>query len=545
MIHEGLLSTSAAAVHANVRAFAMPFRLLRLLAIAAALGLTAAAAARSGPRWLLLLGAAEAAVLAFAGHLLSRELERRVAVRYLRSERGPGRARRGLWLALGLLVTGLALFGAGHGRDRVVETVGAFATFAGAIAVALAILLSLFSVFMAVSTLGVALGVASLVLVLAVTSGFEREFQDKVLSVNGHVIVTSYGLPEPDVAAQEAAEMASKLADLPGLLKVERFSLSPGEVMIGRVGANLKGVDLSQGATDLARALVAGRIEALGEPAECQPPPLVPGEPPGPPQWAGRIVLGNELARKLRADVGDCVRVLVPFWQGEERLPPSYWFKVVGRFHFGFNEYDTRLAYVNIEDASRLSEARRSVFGVEARFSDPMAALRLVDEIETRMGHAFKVIDWRTLNANLFTALAMQKVAISIVLLIIIVVAAFNILASLYLIVLAKVREIAILSAMGARRGSIVGIFLCAGAVVGGAGGGLGLALGLTLCSLVARFGYSLDPKVYLIERLPVALSSVEILLVPAVAMAISLIATLYPAVRASRLRTVDGLRYD
>jgi len=523
----------------------MPYRVIRLFAVLAAVGAATGSMALPEHRIVLTVIAAELAVLAFAAHLFTNNFERLVATRYLRRPQPSRRIRLGLTLSLiGLPVSAL-LFGLGHAHSRTLETVSAGLTVASALCAVVFTLLQLFTVFISFSTFGVALGVASLVVVLAVTSGFEREFQEKVLAVNGHLIITSYGLPEPDEARREADEMARKLKGLRGVTRIEKFSLSPGEVMIGKVGATLKGVDLSQGAPDLRRALVDGSVDNLGVPATCQAAPLLPGEDAGPAESAGRMVVGEELARKLKIKVGSCLRVLVPFPESGATTPPSYAFKVVGRFHFGFNEYDTRLAYINIEDARRLSGARQSLFGVEVRFADPVAAIGLVGEVEERLGHAYKVMDWRTLNTNLFTALTMQKVVISIILLIIIVVASFNILASLYLIVRTKKREIAILGAMGSRTRPIVGIFLVAGAMVGLAGGALGLGFGLIICKVIARFGYNLDPKVYLIEHLPIEISTVELLLVPAVAIFISLVATLYPAIKASRQNTLDGLRYD
>jgi lipoprotein-releasing system permease protein len=217
---------------------------------------------------------------------------------------------------------------------------------------------------------------------------------------------------------------------------------------------------------------------------------------------------------------------------------------VVGLAAFGFQEYDARLGFIPIEDASRLGNARQSIFGVELRFSDPMLALRMEDQVEARLGPDRRIIDWKTLNKNLFTALAMQKLIISLLLVLIIVVAAFNILASLMLVVLSKVRQVAILAAMGARRGSLLRVFLVSDSIVGFVGTGLGILYGLALCGLAALYGYPLDPKVYLIARLPVEISAREILLVAGATQLISLLATLYPANRASRQQVVDGLKY-
>jgi lipoprotein-releasing system permease protein len=237
------------------------------------------------------------------------------------------------------------------------------------------------------------------------------------------------------------------------------------------------------------------------------------------------------------------VQVLVPFATEGASAPAPFKFKVVGVFQMGFNEYDARLAFVNLDDARRLANARQSVFGVELRFKDPMQALQVQDEVERRLGPEPRIIDWKTLNHNLFMALTMQKVIIALVLAIIILVAAVNIVSSLTLIVLAKYREIAILNSMGARKGALLRIFLVGGSFVGFAGTTLGILYGLAVCGLANLYGYPLDPKVYLIAKLPVEISIREILFVAATTQLICVLVTLYPALRAARLRPVDGLR--
>jgi lipoprotein-releasing system permease protein len=470
--------------------------------------------------------------------------ERFVAVRYLQRAAASRAIRMGLALTAGGTAGSLGLMALARGHARGLETLGVILTLVFALALLLFVLLQVFSVFTTVSTMGVVLGVASLVVVLAVTSGFEREFQDKVLAVNAHLIVTSYGI-ERDMAEAErdALVIKKKLAGLPGLQRMSTFSFTAGEVMIGKVGANLKGVDLSDGAPELQRILVSGSLADLGKPAHCSSAAgaadaLPESEP------VGRLILGSELAHRLRSRVGDCLQILVPFSGGIDSAPSAYTFRVVGISSLGFHEYDARLAYINLDDARRMGNARQSIFGVELRFSDPMQAVRIEPEVERLLGPETRVIDWKTLNRNLFAALAMQKLVISILLFFIIVVAAFNIIASLMLIVLSKVREIAILSSMGARASTLLRVFLAAGTFVGFAGTGLGIFCGLAICGLAALYGYPLDPKVYLIARLPVQISAREILLVAAATQLICFVATLYPAVRAARLRVVDGLRY-
>jgi lipoprotein-releasing system permease protein len=492
--------------------------------------------------WLGPIGVGLAILAASVFLFFAYRFERFVAVRYLQRT-SPSRAiRLGLYITVAGVAAGLIMLAAAHGRARGLETVGVVFALVAALAMLLFVLLRVFSVFTTVSTMGVVLGVASLVVVLAVTSGFEHEFQDKVLAVNAHLIVTSYGLERDMAEAEQDAEVIKKrLASLPGLERMSTFSFTAGEVMIGKVGANLKGVDLSDGAPELQRIMVAGSLADLGRPAHCaqaQPAPDPAAEP------VGRIILGSELAHRLHSRVGECLQILVPFSGGIDSAPSAYTFRVVGISSLGFHEYDARLAFINLEDARRMGNARQSIFGVELRFTDPMQAVRIEPEVERRLGPEARVIDWKTLNRNLFAALSMQKLVIAVLLFFIIVVAAFNIIASLMLIVLSKVREIAILASMGARAATLLRVFLAAGTFVGFAGTGLGILYGLAICGLAGLYGYPLDPKVYLIARLPVQISVREILLVAAATQLICFVATLYPAVRAARLRVVDGLRY-
>jgi len=385
------------------------------------------------------------------------------------------------------------------------------------------------------------LGVASLVVVLSVTSGFEREFKEKVLAVNAHLIVTSYGLERNvDEADREAEKVRRQLVGFPGLVSTSRFSFTAGEVMIGKVGANLKGVEVSEGVPELRRALIAGWVDDLAKPATCTGGVAAGSDG----EKIGRLILGADLAHRVHAAVGDCVQVLVPFSGDVDSAPSAYSFRVVGIFSFGFQEYDARLAFIPLEDARRLGNARQSIFGVEVRFADPMQALTVEEDVQTRLGPEMRIIDWKTLNRNLFTALAMQKLIISLLLVLIIVVAAFNIVASLMLVVLSKVREVAILASMGARSRSLLRVFLVSGSFVGIVGTGFGILYGLALCGLAALYGYPLDPKVYLIARLPVEVSLREVLFVAGATQIICFLATLYPAKRAARQHVVDGLKY-
>jgi len=234
---------------------------------------------------------------------------------------------------------------------------------------------------------------------------------------------------------------------------------------------------------------------------------------------------------------------MVPFSSGATDMPVSYLFEVTGIFRMGFNEYDTRLAYVSIADAQRLANVRRLVSGVELRFADPMAALTASKEVQRRLGSPHHLVDWKELNGNLFRALLIQKIFIALMLVIIIVVAAFNIVSSLTMIVLSKVPEIAILKSMGASDSMVARVFLIGGTAVGLIGTSLGIGYGLLVCLLARLYGYPLDPKVYLIGELPVQIRPEELVGVALATILIAWLATLYPSMRASRLVAVEGLR--
>jgi lipoprotein-releasing system permease protein len=474
--------------------------------------------------------------------------ERFVGLRYLLRSRRSKIAGSGLAITAALTALGVGALLLGRGRSRGLETVGVTLILLGGLGLLLFVLLRIFSVFTTVSTMGVILGVASLVVVLAVTSGFEREFENKVLAVNAHLLVMSYSTSQSGASERAADRYIKKLTDLPGLRVASKFGMSAGEVMIGKVGATLKGIDLQHPGTELGPAMVEGKLSDLGRRAHCSTGPAwaAADAPAETHESVGRILLGAELALRINAKVGDCISVLIPFAGGDVASEPaSYPFEVVGLFRLGFHEYDTRLAYVSMEDLRRLGEARRMLFGVELRFWDPRRALGAEREVIARVGYEPNIVDWQTLNQNMFAAIEMQKVIIGLFLMIIIVVAAFNIVSSLTMIVLAKAREMAILSAMGARRRGVMRLFLVAGSLVGFVGVGFGLVYGLAICGLASFYGYPLDPKVYAIAQLPVQITTAEVLFVAGSTQLICMVATLYPAVRAGRIKVVDGLRYS
>ncbi len=265
------------------------------------------------------------------------------------------------------------------------------------------------------------------------------------------------------------------------------------------------------------------------------------------------VVVGVTLARNLGLELGDRVRVISPLagldtslWAPNDRTPRSREFRVIGVFEAGFQEYDSRLIYVDLYEAQSFFDQGDTVTGVEMRLNDLEAAPEIARQIERDLGGGpFHTMDWEELNRNLFTALEIQKVMLSLVTSAIMVVAALVVIATLIILVLEKKREIAILKAMGAKDLSVLGIFMVQGLVIGALGTLIGLAMGGGAVAYLDIYQFPLDPKVYLIDHLPVRISHWEFVLTTIVALGICLLATLIPSWWAARLLPADGVRYE
>jgi lipoprotein-releasing system permease protein len=425
------------------------------------------------------------------------------------------------------------------------------------ISVAVFLLFSVFSVFTSVSVLGVVFGVAALTVVLAVTTGFQQQFREKVLGVNAHVIV----LKSQATFAEYRDVMKTAREIDRDVLAVQPFIFAEMLVTRGKgklSGVAIKGIDpkLVRGVLDLDKHMIEGSVDTL----------LVEACPPGgidrptasvldkpkclknPP-----IIMGKELAHKLKAKLGDVVTVVVPLsnidfdtWRAKSSAPRTRKFTVTGIFYSGFDEYDRRLMYTSLADTQELVGRGDQVMGVELKVRDVERAELIAKNLEKALGGPpYQVQDWYELNHNLFTALKLQKLALVIILTLIIIVAAVNMVSALTMMVTDKTREIAILKSMGSSSGSVALVFQVVGVAIGGAGTVIGVLIGLATCYVVSRYGYHLDPKVYLIDRLPIEVKSLEVLLVAGITMVISVISTLVPSQSAAALRPVEGLRYD
>lgn len=460
------------------------------------------------------------------------------------------RHSKAVWLTFAIAAvtcaTGIGLFFV-VGQAKVLA---AFLMLLGALGMATAGLLAFFSTFTAISMLGVAIGVSILLWVLSVTSGFQEEFRKKVLGVNAHILVLKYGL---DFSEYRDVMRSAEATD--GVKAASPFVFN--EMMIARgqrlSGVLVKGVDpklvgrvldLPQHIEKPAR-ITDGDLSRLLTPSrdrEGRSHGLAPG-----------IAIGRDLAKKLELKVGDMVRLVSPLsgldvagWSPAGEIPRSRDFRVAGIFFSGFNEYDRRLVYVHMREVQDFLDQGDVVTGVDLKIRDVFQARSLARKVVNRLGGPpFRTIDWSELNHNLFTALAIQKLFLRIIIGFIVVVAAFNVLAALAVLVIRKTREIAILKSMGVSNLGVAGVFMSAGVIVWFFGAGLGLGWGYLGGVVLRNYHFPLDPKVYHISQLPVLMDPMEFLLTGLLALFWCLLLTLYPSIRAARLNPVEGLRFE
>lgn len=263
------------------------------------------------------------------------------------------------------------------------------------------------------------------------------------------------------------------------------------------------------------------------------------------------VVLGKTLAKTLAATIGDCVQITSPavgmsFGAGGVRPPIAKQFRVIAMFDAGFDQYDSKLAYTDLYEAQAFYDEGDSVTGVEMKVADIDDASRISKQIDKLLNNSvYHTMDWKELNHGLFTALLIQQIGMSFVLALIIVVAAFTVIATLIMVVLEKKKEIAVLKALGAKNDAILRVFLYQGAIIGLVGTALGLLLGYGCCTFILKYGFPLDPKVYFISSLPVLVRPNEFIVTGLFAIGICLVATIFPALYAARLRPSDGLRSE
>ncbi len=544
--------------------------------------------------------------------------ESQIGLRILRAERVPRGARLAFFVCLLVAVGGLLALNSGITSLGLVIAVAA-ASFLGL----LLLLVQYSSIFGTTSIVGVVLGVAALIVVQSVATGFQHEFERRVLGVYAHINVTR------STGMTEYRRFESWLRTQPGVQGASPFvyyamMLAPFDPEGGRTddlrlaSVLVKGIEPATAAEviDLPQHLERGSgraipLDVLRSDFELLPvpdrepdelPPAVSATPdPRGPGWYDRamesyaaapaarkripgeirsdlladdewpeapegtedsagdetrfdasalptIFVGATLAKDLGLHEDSLVMVVDPGSSFDSSSEPEFqYYRVVGVFQAGFQEYDSRLVYVHIRELQRFKyRGRDQVSGVDLRLDRPDLAQTVGAAIRGALpGREYSVLEWQNLNENLFKSIRFQKNIITIILSLVITVATFNVLSALWTMVVRRSAEVAILMSMGATGGQVARIFQVTGMAIGLSGSLAGVGFGLVLCWLVQLYGYTLDPEVYFIESLPVEISVTQIGWILGMTLAICFVATLPPSLRAAKLRPVEGLRYE
>jgi len=386
------------------------------------------------------------------------------------------------------------------------------------------------SLFVWIGVGGVFLGVAALIVVLAVMTGFQDGIRDRIIAANPHLLVFQTGRP----ALQDSAAVAARIREVHGVRTATPFVLQQVLFTAGggaTHGGLVRGVDLGAPGVraDVASQVRGGRLA-----------PLVDGE--------AAILLGSELARTLGVLPGDAVTLVSP--QGAVTavgmVPKMRRYTVAGTIEVGMHEYDSSLAYLALPTAQEFAGLGDGVTGIEVKLADPFDAKRVGRGVIEKLGFPFWVRDWMDMNRNFFAALQLEKLALFIIVTIIVLVAAFAIIGHLVLLVAEKRKEIGILKAIGASNRSLTAVFFTVGMTIGVVGTLAGSVVGLSLIWLQNTFKIIRVPgDVYQIDYMPMKLTAADFMLIVSATLLLSLLATIIPARRAGALEPVDVLRYE
>ena len=380
---------------------------------------------------------------------------------------------------------------------------------------------------------GVALGVTALIVVLSVMGGFEDDLKKKILGTNAHLVIFQQGS-----AMRDYWEIARKVDSIPGVVAASPFIFTQAMLTSesNTQGIILRGIDpdTARRVINIGDTVKKGDLMSLRGKVKTR-------EPPG-------IILGKELAQNLGVMLGDTIVVvspmgaLAPMGLG----PPMKKFRITGIFESGMYEYDSSMAYISLESAQKFLSMKDTVSGIEVRVRDIYDVKNIAQKIRKALGFPFWTKDWMQMNRSLFSALKLERTVMFIILVLIVLVAAFGIVSSLIMVVMEKNKDIAILKSMGATAKSIMRIFVFEGLIIGTVGTIIGILGGYTICELLARYKFiSLPRDVYYLSYLPVKMNISDFLLISLAAVGISFLATLYPSWQASKLDPAEALRYE
>ena len=403
---------------------------------------------------------------------------------------------------------------------------------------------AIISLITLIAIVGVMIGVMTLNIVLAVMTGFEEDLRARILGFTPHVVISSLDglIHEPDAVRTQVATAPEVQAAAPFVYG--QVLVSAGQQVSG---ALVRGVEPARASAvvDIAAYLSDGNLAQLGRPQ------ALSFEVDGAVQTVtlSGVLLGHELARQLGVQVGDPLNVISPLGAVPGPMgvvPRVKRFVVAGVFDAGMYEYDSALVYMALTDAQQFFTLDAQVTGVEVKIRNPSAAPAVARALEATLGFPYTARDWTEVNRNVFAALELEKVVYFIVVLLIVLVAAFNIIASLVMVVMEKRKDIAVLKSMGASDAAIRRIFVTKGLVIGALGTLSGTALGWLGCWSLDRYEFIELPKdVFYVSTLPVQMYVENFLIVGVSSMLICLLATIYPARQAALLSPVEVLRYE
>ena len=404
------------------------------------------------------------------------------------------------------------------------------------------------SVITFISIGGILLGVAALIIVLAVMNGFESELRNKILGINSHIVLTEYGGPmqNPDAVIKEVEQVKGVIAATPFIYSQAMLKRS-GDI----TGVVLRGLD-PKTAT---KVIDLGKMEA-GSLSSLTPEGRAALNAGKNLEGLPGIIVGKEMAKNLGITLFDTVEIVTPMGISTPMgmVPRIKPFVVVGVFDSGFFEYDATLAFTSLQDSQALMNMDNRVTGIEIKVDDIYEARAIAQLIVGKLGFPYWTRDWMQMNKNLFAALKLEKRVMFIILALIVLVAAFNIICTLIMVVMEKNKDIAILKSMGATSNSIMRIFVLQGLIIGGVGTFLGSITGLTIAvnlSRISQFvekvlGIKILPSdVYYLSSLPSQVNYWDLVVIVIGSLLISFIATLYPSWNASRLDPAEALRYE
>lgn len=389
-----------------------------------------------------------------------------------------------------------------------------------------------------ISTGGVAVGVMALIVVLGVMNGLRNDLRQRILVANPHLRILTYGA---GLRMDDWQKVLKIVRAQPGVVAAAPEVISQAGITAGEdygEGVNLVGFDSDTGAhsvTSLPQSITQGDLSFRTTK----------------PNVDGGILLGARLANRLSVYPGDVV-TLVPVTEAKVNpalgvAVPRFWrFEVTGLFDTGMFQYDNQFVVVRRDVAQRFTGLGDAVSGIAVRVNDPDRAPEIGEAIAKRLGYPYRSLDWQTQNQSLFSALQLEKLAMGLIIFFIMVVAAFNIVGTLTMVVADKTREIGILRAMGLTSPAVARVFLLQGAVIGGVGTTIGLTAGLVVAYVVDKSGWiRINPAVYFIDHLPVHVEVSDVLVVVLASLAIAVLATIYPSRSAAGLTPVDAIRHE